>query len=124
MIDADLLWRDPQRELSNGSPLENDHGINSQNVGDFLLEVPVLIRFKNFGGPNQPEYIAAWISLDESKESLRPPIARPLVNGIAAEKPTRRRRVSERLAYVGLVHPTAHTLTEWKNVSDRRSITT
>ena len=78
-----------------------------------IVNFEVALRFKNFGGPNQPEYIAAWIALDESKESLRPPIARPLVNGIAAEKPTRRRRVSERLAYVGLVHPTARRRRPW-----------
>ena len=69
MIDAATLWCDLQRELSHAKPFGNAHGINSQNVGEFLLEVPVLRRFKNFGGPNQHEFIEAWIVLDECKES-------------------------------------------------------
>lgn len=63
MIEAAVIWRELQQELSHANPFGNAHGINSQNIGDFLLEVPALRKFKNVGGPNQPQSIEAWIVL-------------------------------------------------------------
>jgi len=69
VIEAAVIWRELQQELSHAYPFGNAHGINSQNIVDFLLEVPVLRKFKYVGGPNQFEFIEAWIVLDECKES-------------------------------------------------------